>query len=131
MNVGNSSDKKLIEAISSPAMKQGLKLLTATQPALAPFVGIATGLFKSLKNKNDVVHDFTLGLDFATGATGMRLAEGTYVVVQVPHPNTLTWSDWKYDVEHGTPVKVNLTVGEKQHVLHYNTLMFRVSKSTS
>jgi len=136
MNVSNSSDRMLVDAIGSPAMRQGLKLLTAIQPALAPFVGVATGLFESLKdknmlNKNVVVHDFMLGLDFETGASGIRLAVGTYVVVQVPHPNTLTWSEWKYDAEHGTIVKTNWAVGEKPHVLGHNALLFRVSKSQS
>jgi hypothetical protein len=128
VNVSNSNDKRLVEAISSPAMKLGLNLLTTAQPALAPFVGVATGLAKSLSKKNIGVHDFTLGLDFETGASGARIAVGSYVVVQVPYPNELSWSDWGYDADSGVVVRTNLAEEEEPYVLPYNALIFRVSK---
>jgi hypothetical protein len=128
MNVSNSDDQKLVDAISSPAMKLGLNLLTTAQPALAPFVGLAIGLFKSLANKNEVVHEFTLGLDFQVGATGARIAEGTYVIAQVSNPDEWNWHDWSYDAESGIVVKTNLAQGEKPYTLRHNSLMFRVSR---
>jgi hypothetical protein len=43
-----------------------------------------------------------LGLDFETGATGARLAVGSYVVAQTEQPNDIVWSEWAYDAETGT-----------------------------
>ena len=129
VNVANSSDEQLVAAINSEAATLGLNLLTTAQPALAPFVGVARGLCNSLaaRRRNTAVQEITLGLDFESGATGARLAVGSYVVVQVERANEITWSDWRYDTETGTVVRTNLAEGEDPYVLPYNAIVFRVS----
>lgn len=131
VNVGNSSDQELADAINSDEATLGLNLLETAQPALAPFIGVARGLAVSLANrsKNVAVQQFNLGLDFETGATGARLAVGSYVVAQVERPDEIVWSDWSYDTETGTVVRTNLAEGEESYVLPYNAVVFRVSVS--
>jgi hypothetical protein len=130
VNVGNTNDKELVNAIYSDAMTSGLNLLTTAQPVLAPFVGIARGLCVSLaeRSKNVPVQKFALGLDFETGATGARLATGSYVVAQVERANEINWSDWKFDAETGTIVRTTLVDGVEPYPLPYNAIVFRVSK---
>jgi hypothetical protein len=129
VNVSNSSDEKLVEAINSEAATLGLNLLTTAQPALAPFVGVARGLCNTLaaRRGNTAVQDITLGLDFDTGATGVRLAIGSYIAVQVEHANEIVWSDWRFDAETGTVVRANLADGEDPYALPYNAIIFRIS----
>jgi hypothetical protein len=130
INVGNSSDEKLVTAITSEATKAGLNLLTTAQPALAPFVSLAKKLSISLINrrKNTPVQKFSLGLDFDEGAPGTRLAIGSYIVAQVRRANDIVWSDWSYDTETGTIVRTNLAEGEEPYLLPFNAIVFRVSK---
>lgn len=129
VNVGNSSDEELVEAINSDAATMGLNLLTTAQPALAPFVGVAKGLAVSLaaRSRNQPVQDIRLGLDFEAGALGARLAVGSYVVAQVERADDITWSDWAFDRQTGTIVRTELAEGEASYVLPYNAIVFRVS----
>ncbi len=130
INVGNSSDEKLVIAITSEATKAGLNLLTTAQPALAPFISLAKELSVSLINrrKNVPVQKFSLGLDFDKGVPGARLAIGSYIVAQVRKANDIVWSDWSYDTEAGTIVRTNLAQDEESYLLPYNAIVFRVSK---
>lgn len=122
VNVNNSSDEQLVTAITSEATQTGLHLLTTAQPALIPFVDLAKTLSISLVHhqKNIAVQRFSLGLDFETGATGARLAIGSYIVVQT---SDLNWSEWCYDTETGTI----RTVSDERKLLPHNAIMFRVS----
>ena len=61
-------------------------------------------------------------------ALGARLAIGSYIVVQVPRANEISWSDWSYDASLGTIVRTNLAEGEDAYILPYNAIVFRVSK---
>lgn len=130
VNVGNSDDEKLVNAITSQATTTGLSLLTTAQPALAPFISLAKELGQSLakRSRNVPVQKFWLGLDFERGALGARLAVGSYVVAQVSRANEITWSDWAYDAETGTIVRTKLAPGEDAYVLPHNAIVFRVSK---
>ncbi len=131
VNVGNSSDEVLVQAINSEEATLGLSLLTTAQPALKPFVDATRGLCLSLaeRHRNVAVQKFDLGLDFETGATGARLAIGSYVVAQVSRANEINWSDWGFDAETGTIVRqANLAPGEEPYILPYNAVVFRVSQ---
>jgi hypothetical protein len=130
VNVGNSDDETFVTAITSQATATGISLLTTAQPALTPFIGLAKELGLSLakRSRNVRVQKFRLGLDFDIGALGARLAIGSYVVVQVPRANEISWSDWSYDAASGTIVRTNLAAGEDASVLSYNAVVFRVSK---
>jgi hypothetical protein len=129
VNVGNSSDEKLVRAMTSQATKTGLNLLKTAQPALVPFVGLAQelGALLGKRRMNTSVQKFWLGLDFDKGAPGARLAIGSYIVAQVRHANDITWSDWSYDTETGTVVRTNLAKGQEPCILPYNAVAFRVS----
>lgn len=130
VNVCNTQDEKLLNAIKSPAMEQGLQLLKVAQPGLIPFVKVAQGLAETLavRNRNAGIQKLQMGLDFEPGATGVRLALGSYLVVQVPQRNELSWADWCYDTQTGSVVSTKLNRRDKREVLPYNALLVRVSK---
>jgi hypothetical protein len=130
VNIGNSSDQDLLQAINSEGAEKGLQLLTIAQPALGPLVGVARGICNVLaeRSKNVAVQQFTLGLDFDDGSTGSRLSTGSYIVSQVPKADEISWNDWNYDSQTGAIVRKNLAPGEKTYVLPYNTIVFRISK---
>jgi hypothetical protein len=44
------------------------------------------------RNKNISVQDFCLGLDFSNITTRARLAEGSYVAIQVPGEEAAEWN---------------------------------------
>jgi hypothetical protein len=46
------------------------------------------------RHRNVPVQEFYLGLDFGSTATGARLAEGSYLAVQVPEAVQTVW-DWE------------------------------------
>lgn len=92
VNVRSDTDDVILEAIDSPAFKNGLSLIAVTQPALKPLAGLASAAVKAIakRSSNCQVHLFNLGLDFGGSATSARLQLGTYIVVQT---NDTTW-DW-------------------------------------
>ncbi len=98
VNLSSSSDEQLLSTFESPAFKSGLTLLTTAQPALKPFVGLAGSVVKFLANQgnNRQVHDFNLGLDFASGASSARLRLGSYVVIQTDE-TAWDWSNYVWD----------------------------------
>jgi hypothetical protein len=132
VNVANSSDEALVAIFESEAVTAGLSLLTIAQPALVPLTSLARGICETLaKNKRNVfVQQARLGLDFDTGATGARLAIGSYVVVQTARPDEIAWSEWAYDANTGAVTRHpdHLADGERPYPLPYNAFTFRVSR---
>jgi hypothetical protein len=128
VNVSNDDDEALLGALESDVFKSGLKLITAAQPAIAPLSGIAMALTKSIAahNRNVPVQDFYLGLDFTSITGGARLAEGTYIAVQIPEAMTTIWSwqDWVYRPETGQIVSRD----NPTELIPYNSIMFGVSR---
>jgi hypothetical protein len=92
INVKSNVDDALIKALRGETFQRGLSLLTSAQPALKPFVGLATNVVNSVvsRSQNRQIHSFKLGLDFGSGSTSARLREGSYIVVQA---DVATW-DW-------------------------------------
>ena len=129
VHIGNASDEQLVTALTSEVTVTGLSLLTTAQPALAPFIKLAQQLALMAGNrwKNTPIQRFQLGLDYDTGASGARLAIGSYVVAQVRRPDEIVWSDWSYDAETGTIVRTYLADGEEAYTLPHNTVIVRVS----
>jgi hypothetical protein len=134
VNVSNSTDEAFLDILNSDTVTKGLNLLTTAQPALGPLTTLARGLCVSLAshNKNVPVQEVNLGLDFETGATGVRLAVGSYVVAQTEQPDDIVWSEWAYDKDTGTIMRdpQSLAQGEKPYPLPYNAFVFRVSPYT-
>ena len=134
VNVSNSTDEEFVAVLNSETVTAGLSLLTTAQPALGPLTTLARGLCVSLAShsKNVPVQEVNLGLDFDTGATGARLAAGSYVVAQTARADDIVWSEWAYDGETGTVMRdpQSLAQGEKPYPLPYNAFVFRVSRNT-
>ena len=98
------------------------------QPAIAPFSQMALGLTKSIagRNRNVAVQDFYMGLDFSRIPTGARLAEGSYLAVQIPEKMQAVWNweEWVFNPANGQIV--NKT--EKTQLIPYNYIVFSVNR---
>ena len=128
VNVKNDADEAFLDVLEGDAFKQGLKLATTAQPAIAPLAGLALALTKSVakRNRNVSVQDCYLGLDFAGTAMGARLAEGDYIAVQIPESLGLVWDwgAWVYAPASGLIV----SRAEPATPIPYNYVVFGVSR---
>jgi hypothetical protein len=126
VNVKNDDDEALLGFLESSPFQAGLNLLTTVQPALKPFTEMTLGVAKGLanRNKNVPVQDFYLGLDFAAGAMGARLAVGEYLAVQVPSDAALNWDEWNYSLQRGAIVSKK----DQATTIPYNYVVFRVTR---
>jgi hypothetical protein len=131
VNVGNADDEAFLGFLESNAFKGGLKLLTHAQPALAPFSQMAFSITQAIarRNRNVPVQDFYLGLDFTTVPSRARLAEGSYVAVQVPEEFELVWewAEWVLSPTHGQIVRRD----NPRVLIPYNYVVFGVSRLAS
>ncbi|WP_308991614.1 hypothetical protein QLS71_006250 [Mariniflexile litorale] len=127
INVENKNDKKLVGFLEGDLFSSGLKLLDKINPVTPILSGFAKGFTDQIKNrnKNIPVQDIYLGLDTEKGiTTRAKLAEGSYIVIQVPNVNTWDWSNWKYKSSIGQIVsKTDETKGPQ-----FNYFIFSVSK---
>jgi hypothetical protein len=128
VNVANEGDEKLLAFLDSDVFKGGLQLLTTAQPALAPFSAVAVGLTQAIaaRNRNVAVQAVDLGLDFSQVALRPRLAEGSYIAVQIPETITTVWDwqDWAYDPAAGRLV----STAQPDLLIPYNYLVVSVSR---
>jgi hypothetical protein len=126
VNVRSSSDQAIMDVLQSDPFKSGLSLLTTAQPLIKPITDITLGIAKmfAMRNDNAKVQKVYMGLDFTPAALGVRLAEGNYIVVQVPTQNAINWPDWVLDPNTGTILNRNDMVT----TLPYNYIIFRVTK---
>ncbi len=127
INVKNERDEAFLGFLASDTFKSGLKLIATAQPAIAPFSEMALALTREIaqRHRNISVQDFDLGLDFGTNPMGARLAEGSYLAIQVPeslHP-VWDWNAWMYQPTVGQVMK--RTDGT---VIPYNYLVFTISR---
>ncbi len=128
VNVGNEADEAFLGFLESDVFKEGLKLASTVQPAIGLFSETVLGLTKAIasRNKNVAVQDFYLGLDFSHIATRARLAEGSYLAVQIPETiqTVWDWSEWVYNPVNGRVVnKANPT-----QLIPYNYVVFSISR---
>ncbi len=126
LHVASQGGKAFKTLLDSPAIRAGLTLLNAAQPALAPLTATAQSLLESLLDtEKAAVQVFELGLDFDTEApAGYRLALGSYIVAQVPRDGVIHWEEWRWDRR----VQAVVREGSREEYLPYNTLVFRVSR---
>ena len=128
VNVKNEDDEAFLGFLDSDVFKAGLKLATTFQPAIAPFSEMAVSLTRSIanRNKNVAVQDFYMGLDFSNIATRARLAEGSYIAVQIPESfeTVWDWSDWVYNPTNGRLVSRD----DHTKLIPYNYIVFGVSR---
>jgi len=128
VNVLNEEDEAALSFLESDVFKGGLKLASTVQPAIAPLSAMAKGLTETIaKRKNNVpVQDFYLGLDFSNITTRARLAEGSYIAVQIPESRQLAWDwdEWVYDPSTGQVVNDYY----RTELIPYNYIIFSVSR---
>jgi hypothetical protein len=128
VNVKNTDDEVFLSMMDSDIFRQGLKLATVAQPAIAPLTGMAVAITRSIatRNRNVPVQDFYLGLDFGSTPTGARLAIGSYIAVQIPEQLTVdwNWSDWIYQPQVGQIVNKL----DKHQLIPYNYIIFGVNR---
>jgi hypothetical protein len=128
VNVRNDQDQALLEFLESDVFRAGLKVGAALQPALGPLSAMAVGLTKALagRNQNVPVQDFYLGLDFSNVPTRARLAEGSYLAVQIPgaQEGVWNWDEWAYYPASGQV----LSRAEPVRPIPYNYLVFGVGR---
>jgi hypothetical protein len=128
VNVGNERDDALLHFLEGDIFRAGLKLTSSLQPALAPFSAMAFNLTRAVarRRRNVPVQEFYLGLDFSTAGVGARLAEGTYIAVQLSAPASVLWNwdMWAFDRMNGR------IVGYSDHSLTipHNYIMFTVTR---
>jgi hypothetical protein len=129
VNVKNEQDESLLGFFDSDVFKAGLRLATTAQPALAPLATMASGLTRGLatRHRNVPVQDFYMGLDFSNVATRARLAEGSYLAVQIPEDEAPAWdwNAWRFAPGSGQVVSAT----DSQQTLRYNYVVFGVSRS--
>ena len=127
INVGNDNDEAFLHFFETDVFKSGLQIATTAQPVLAPFSQMAFGLAKALasRHQNVSVQDFDMGLDFGSSPFGARLAEGSYLAVQMPegHLSLWDWSSWFYYPSSG---QIRNSTGVP---LEYNYLVFSIQRS--
>lgn len=123
INVRSKTDEDLLSALSSGTFRQGLGLLTTVQPALKPFVGLASSVVTAVlkRSKNKQIHFFKLGLDFSTSQTSVALRHGSFAVIQADDVSW-DWSGiaWNVDAQQIIRKETGEAVG-------FNYLVFRVS----
>jgi hypothetical protein len=128
VNVRNDQDQALLEFLESDVFRAGLKVGTTLQPALGPLAAMAVGLTKALagRNQNVPVQDFYLGLDFSNVPTRARLAEGSYLAVQIPgaQEGVWNWDEWAYYPASGQV----LSRAEPARPIPYNYMVFGVGR---
>lgn len=128
VNVKNNGDKALLGFLDSDAFKAGLQLVSTIQPAIAPLSGMALGLTKAIatRRRNVPVEDVRMGLDFSSIPFRARLAEGSYVAVQIPEMSKTVWdwAEWVYDPHLSQIVKRR----DHKQLIPYNYMVFGVSR---
>lgn len=126
VNVKNDDDQRLLEFLDSDIFKDGLKLINTVNPVVPIISSFAISFTKMIasRNKNIPVQDFYMGLDFTHIPTRARLAQGSYISVQIPDVGKWDWSKWKYNPANGQIVSED----EPTITIPYNYLVFSVSK---
>lgn len=124
INVKSKDDETILAALGSGPFREGLGLLTTVQPALKPFVGLASSVVTSVlkRSQNKQVYYFKLGLDFATSQTSVSLRHGSFIVVQADS-EIWDWNQLAWSMDAQKVVRKDTHAG-----LEYNYMVFRVSE---
>ncbi|MCJ9730542.1 hypothetical protein, partial [Bradyrhizobium sp. PRIMUS42] len=122
-NVRSKADEDLLAALSSGSFREGLGLLTTVQPALKPFVGLASSVVTAVmkRSKNAQIQFFKLGLDFSENQTSVALRHGSFAVIQADDVNW-DWNKlaWNVDAQQ----IVDIATGKS---IPFNYLVLRIS----
>ena len=126
LNVDTNKDKTFFNVLADNAFTQGLRLLDTAQPALLPLTALTRSVKKELEDskKGVPVQKFELGLDFSAVSTRIKLAPGSYLIIQIPPEDVAAWnwSDWEYS---GGRVQRK---ADRTQLIPYNYTVFSVSR---
>ena len=131
VKIANKDDETLLQVLESNTLQGGLLLQSGKQPSLPLFSTLMLGLTKTIAThkRNVAVQAVNFGLDFSRVAPRPRLAEGSYIAVQVPDDAKTgwRWQDWGFD-----PVKrLILSAQEPTQTIPYNYIAVGVSRMKS
>jgi hypothetical protein len=128
VNVKNEEDEAALNFLESFTFKSGVAAASIAQPLIAPLTELAIGLTRMIakRSKNFRVQKFDMGLDFSNITTRARLAEGSYIAVQIPESMQLAWDwdEWVYDPSSGQVVNVD----DHTELIPHNYIVFSVSR---
>ena len=111
INVGSKGDEDFLAALSGGSFRDGLNLLTTVQPALKPFVGLASSVVGAVlkRSKNKQIHSFNLGFDFSESQTSVALRHGSFAIIQTDDHewdwSKLAWNMSSQRVVRKTPAQ--------------------------
>ncbi|MGH7496940.1 MAG: hypothetical protein ACREOO_31715 [bacterium] len=128
VNVKNEDDGSFLNFLETDVFRLGLQLGSFAHPAVTLFSEMAYGLTRAIarRTKNVAVQDFHLGLDFSNIPTRARLAEGSYLAVQIPEniQTVWEWKEWVFNPNSGRVVKRD----DPAQLIPYNYVIFGVSR---
>lgn len=126
INVGSKGDEDFLAALSGGSFRDGLNLLTTVQPALKPFVGLASSLVGAVlkRSKNKQIHSFNLGLDFSESRTSVALRHGSFAVIQTDD-HDWDWSRLAWNVSSQRILRKDTGA-----VIPFNYLILKISPFT-
>lgn len=122
-------DLKFLKLLDSGLLRAGLQVVPDGQPALALYCGLSSNLTRTVALRNLPIQKFDLGLDFSRKLTSGRLAEGSYIAVQVPEAAQAVWDweEWAFNPKNGRIVRS----GEFKKLIPYNYIIFGVQRHES
>ena len=103
VNVSNNRDEGALKVLESDAVRLGLDLVNASIPTLSSLTNIGEALLNMVltKNRNKIVQEFSLGLNFVEGTSPVaKLRRGTYIAAQVKM-DEINWDQWVFDSSIG------------------------------
>ena len=128
IKVLNECDEALLGILSGESFVGGLQLLATDQPILGQFSALAVGLTEAIarRNSNVVVQAVDFGLDFSAIPLRPRLAEGSYIAMQIPETLKIVWNwrDWVYDPQGGSIVSAQ----QPDLLIPYNYIIVSVNR---
>lgn len=130
VSVNNSSDEALLSFFKSDVFRNGLNLIAGMHPVIELFSTMSQGIVDGVEKhsrKNQKVQEFIIGLDFEKTPGGARLAEGAYVIVQVPRELEASWNwgEWIYDWNRASIVSRH----NQDKLIDWNYIVIGISKS--
>jgi hypothetical protein len=128
VNVNNDQDEAFLGFLDSDVFKKGLTLATTAQPAIGVLSSMAVGITRSIaaRTRNVLVQDVHMGLDFTNIPMGARLAQGSYIVVQIPDTMATTWdwNTWIFNPANGHIV----SHADHSQLIPYNYIVLSISR---